>query len=692
MAIISISLKGIDQAITNLNYRDHSIKKKVLHAIRRYYSSDQSIKELKSIDTDDIVKSVWDTGNDPAKIRARRRNFSSIKSSINADLEKLSRKGMNPENIIIGQTNIFDMSEDAKNDILHSFSDAVNTDGTDIDQISEILKIVTEFLKDKKEVSQNNTLQDIVDQVKEIIKKISIDMTPASEYEETGKGDSTSSDDIEEGEDELQDDEDIETIELDEDEELEEIDIDDEEIDIDEELEDAEDIEEIDDDDIEEVDENDTEEIEDDYDIEEIDDDDIETIDIDEIEEEEEKDELQDNEDIETIEFDEDEELEEIDIDDEEIEEIDIDEELEDAEDIEKIDDDDIEEVDENDIEEIEDDYDIEEIEDDDDIETIDIDEIEEEEEKDELQDDEDIETIELDEDEELEEIDIDDEELKAFEEYKKEKELAENFDKFLGENDKKYNNYVIVPAGTYTIGSKRNFKNTLKLQQIKMPEIFVAQYPVTNSLFETFVEQTGYITLAEKKGFGTVFTGRFRKGEKNSLWKSASSSAMINGACWYQPNGPGSTIHGKKYHPVVQIGIEDAWAFASWIGRRLPSEAEWEAFAGTDMGFKYPWGNEWQDGCCNIEKSSFADTTPVDKYDDCANELNIVDLLGNVSEWTSDTEPASFDSDNKLIFNIAKGGNWLAKEDITITSRSLMKPGFTSNLTGFRCVSEKFL
>jgi len=225
------------------------------------------------------------------------------------------------------------------------------------------------------------------------------------------------------------------------------------------------------------------------------------------------------------------------------------------------------------------------------------------------------------------------------------------------------------------------------------MPEIFVAKYPVTNSLFETFVEQTGYVTQAEKKGFGVVFHGRFKKGKNSSVWKSTTGSTTIAGACWYMPHGPGSTIHGKKYHPVVQVGIDDAWAFASWIGRRLPSEAEWEAFAGTDMGFRYPWGNEWQDRCCNIETSSFADTTPVDKYDNCANDLNIADLIGNVLEWTSDTDNSPFDSDNNSsVFNIAKGGGWIAKDNITITSRSLLKQGFTSNLTGFRCVSEKFL
>ncbi|MBU2430826.1 MAG: hypothetical protein KKH99_09030, partial [Proteobacteria bacterium] len=111
MANISISLEGIDQAISNLNYRSGSVKQIAITAIRAFYTSEESLKQLDSIDTDILIKSIWDVGENLSKIKAKRRNFSSIKSSINADLEKLSKKGQNLENVILTDANIFDMTE-----------------------------------------------------------------------------------------------------------------------------------------------------------------------------------------------------------------------------------------------------------------------------------------------------------------------------------------------------------------------------------------------------------------------------------------------------------------------------------------------------------------------------------------------------------------------------------------------------
>ena len=117
---LSISLEGIGQAIKGLAYKENSKKYKVISAINDYYVSAKSIDDVVSIDTDTLIKKIWNLKETPSKIKTKRRNFSSLKSSINKDLKKLSDKGKNPENIVITDSNIFDMSEEAKANLLKS--------------------------------------------------------------------------------------------------------------------------------------------------------------------------------------------------------------------------------------------------------------------------------------------------------------------------------------------------------------------------------------------------------------------------------------------------------------------------------------------------------------------------------------------------------------------------------------------
>jgi len=675
LANVSITLSGITEALENLNYRPGSVKDKAIQAISAYYDSEDSILNLSSIDADTIIRQIWDVGDDPAKLRSKRRNFSSLKSSINADLKKLSANGLNSEDITLTESNVFDMTADAKTSLLQSFSDAVKTDGFDLTTAADVLSAVAEFLDTIKPPDTDNESTDIIESIKKVLDRL------GSEILDDPDGDAeyeTIDDDME-----------IEEIELDEDEELEELD---------EDLLDDE-IEEIEDDELDEIDEDEElEEVDEDLfddDIEEIDDDvEIEDVDDDELEEIEEIDEDQEIEEI-----GEDEELEEVDEDlfDDEIEEIDDDAEIEDVEDdeleeIEEIDED--MEIEELDLDEDEDLEELDEIDEDTEIEDVELDDDEslEEIEDIDLDADQELEEVDLDEDEDLEELDeLDEDELKALEEFRNSRELAEQFDDFLGEREKKFNAYITIPEGTYTIGTEKALKSSLALQPFDMPRVYMGKYPVTNALFEIFVEQTGYITTAEKKGIGTVYHCRFKKEGENVVWSKQAGSSTVKGACWYQPLGPGSTLHGKRNHPVVQISVDDAFAYASWIGRRLPTEAEWESAARTDMALKYPWGNQFDPKALNIESSGLADTSAVDDYDHASNAFGLADMLGNVMEWTADIQPPPFATRKAKLFNVAKGGAWNAKDSITISSRGLFPPNTTANIIGFRCISELF-
>jgi formylglycine-generating enzyme required for sulfatase activity len=510
------------------------------------------------------------------------------------------------------------------------------------------------------------------------------------------------------------DDADLEEIDEDEIEEVEDTAI--EEIDEDTAIEEADDtdLEEIDEDEIEEIEDTAIEEIDEDAAIEEADDADLEEIDEDEIEEVEDT-AIEEIDDDTTIEEADDTDLEEIDedeieeVEDTAIEEIDDDTTIEEADDtdLEEIDEDEIEEVEDTAIEEIDDDTTIEEA-DDTDLEEIDEDEIEEVEDTAIEEIDEDTAIEEVD-DADLEEIDEDEtigktsifDQLGLPQDNLEQKSfqpdtnlLTEQFDGFLGSMERYYNQYLLIPGGQYKIGS-RSADIDLPEKLISLPDFYIGKYPVTNALFEVFVERTGYQTTAEKLGHGWVYSGRFQKKidsktkTRSFEWRSSYAKEKIKGAFWYQPSGPGSTLHGKRNHPVVQVSVQDAVHFSAWIGKRLCTESEWEAAARTQRGYLYPWGNEWMENACNYENSSISDTTPVDKYSGGVNSLGVADTLCNVLEWTSDQIKPASGKIREKIYHIAKGGSWISARNIQLSNRFRFEADYTANILGFRCVAD---
>lgn len=166
--------------------------------------------------------------------------------------------------------------------------------------------------------------------------------------------------------------------------------------------------------------------------------------------------------------------------------------------------------------------------------------------------------------------------------------------------------------------------------------------FPVTNARFSSFVNATGYVTLAETFGWAAVF-GKGPAPHGENAWRP------VQGACWSSPEGEGSSIDDRLDHPVVQVSLADAAAFAAWMGGRLPSEAEWEhAARGGLEDPRFPWGDEEPDDrriLCNIWQGSFPQenslldgylsTNPAGAF--AANGAGLFDMAGNVWEWTAD-------------------------------------------------------
>ena len=260
---------------------------------------------------------------------------------------------------------------------------------------------------------------------------------------------------------------------------------------------------------------------------------------------------------------------------------------------------------------------------------------------------------------------------------------LAEEFNRSLAAMDRFYNQYILVPGGSYPMGSGS------KASRVHVEAFYVGKFPVTNALFEVFVEKTGYRTTAERSGYGTVYQGRFRRetDESNEREHFYISSGMVctrvAEACWYQPEGPGSSLRNRRNHPVVQVTLEDAMAFAAWSGKRLPTEEEWEAAMRTGEGRDFPWGDVWQRGACNVEESCIGGTTSVDQYEVFANPLGVADGLGNVMEWTLSCEEGA-----RAARRVARGASWIAGSGVTLSRGTVIDRGDCSNVLGFRCVA----
>jgi formylglycine-generating enzyme required for sulfatase activity len=684
----AITLEGIDQAVSSLKYKNkNTLKYKFVHHIRQYYTVKNAVVSLTEIEHEELIKMLWDTDHSPEAIKKKRKNLNSVRSSVNADFKKLYDKGENPEGIKIGSSNIFIMSEDAKDKILKKLGYELQPDGTlKLDQIMEILKLANETVSGSmavEDIEKKDGLKKM-DRLKDLIKglseKVALGSLESSKkihetYNMEGRGgeDGAGSNGMAEALDEALVDEAEEIADLED--EVEVVD------------------------DVEDAEELDEEEIVDDIDGEAVD------------------------------------EIAETEIEDL-VETAEIAEELEDVLDEEDAEIDDVEDVDE-----------VEEIIGDDFTEDIsDGSGPGDEQARDgigpgqgsrqegtgtDTKGDEgltkdtgtgignvgkeDSKAVGHGPAENVEHrFKVGEEQQRGSEqlglpvgslgqEYKIDEDgkiknnklLAEEFDGYLGSMDRYYNQYILIPGGEYIIGSKHPKKDEKPEQKVYLEPFYIGRFPITNGLFEIFVEKTGYKTTAEKVGYGTVYYGRFEKkrdettGLITSTWNSSLYCKIVKNACWYQPSGPKSTLYNKRNHPVVQISMEDARAFAAWTGKRLPTENEWEAASRTANGWILPWGQEWKNDACNIEDSYNADTTPVDNYIEFENNFSIVDTLGNVLEWTDGIFEDISKANNGEKYSVAKGGSWISENDIRLFSRYMIKSSLHSNIMGFRCVAN---
>jgi len=224
----------------------------------------------------------------------------------------------------------------------------------------------------------------------------------------------------------------------------------------------------------------------------------------------------------------------------------------------------------------------------------------------------------------------------------------------------------VEIPAGRFRMGSTAFYPEEGPVREVEMAGFAIDRGPVTVARFARFVEETGYLTLAERlldaadypdadpslmRPGSIVFhptPGPVPLSDPQRWW------AYVPGASWRHPSGPDSDNAGQDDHPVTHVAFEDAEAYAAWAGKQLPSEAEWEyAARGRLDGAAFAWGEEERPGgelmanfwqgefpWRNTRAKGWRGTSPVGLFP--ANGFGLHDVTGNVWEWTADYYAAS--------------------------------------------------
>jgi formylglycine-generating enzyme len=303
------------------------------------------------------------------------------------------------------------------------------------------------------------------------------------------------------------------------------------------------------------------------------------------------------------------------------------------------------------------------------------------------------------------------------------------------------------VPGGEFSMGTADPvgmehgghdpMPDARPIHRVFVDGFWMDETEVTNEQFATFVKAKGYVTVAERKPRAADFpTAPKENLLAGSIVFTAPDHAValddhyqwwryVPGASWRHPLGPGTDLKGREKHPVVHIAYEDAVAYATWAGKRLPTEAEWEfAARGGLSGKVYAWGDQLRPGG-RWMANTFQGRFPVeDEGEDGyrgisavarfpANGYGLYDVAGNVWEWTSDWyrpdyyaqlaerggvarnprgPDASFDpAEPKERKRVQRGGSFLCTEQYCtrymVGTRGKGEVTTGSDHLGFRCV-----
>ncbi len=232
----------------------------------------------------------------------------------------------------------------------------------------------------------------------------------------------------------------------------------------------------------------------------------------------------------------------------------------------------------------------------------------------------------------------------------------------------------VVIAGGQYMRGGNEGARDEMPRHMIRLSSFALDVHPVTNEQFVRFL---------------TVMGGE-KDQHNNDILRLRDSRIKRSG-------GKLIIEAGYAKHPVVGVTWYGAVAYARWVGKRLPYEAEWEVAAlGGKEGIVFPTGMDIDRSSANFFSS---DTTPVMSY--APNSFGLYDMAGNVYDWCQDwyaynyydasmVEPDHPKGPQQGVYRVLRGGCWKSlKEDLRCSHRHRNNPGAVNGTYGFRCAAD---
>jgi iron(II)-dependent oxidoreductase len=257
----------------------------------------------------------------------------------------------------------------------------------------------------------------------------------------------------------------------------------------------------------------------------------------------------------------------------------------------------------------------------------------------------------------------------------------------------------IFVPGGEFEMGARTDlfvYDNELPPQFVYVAPYMIDRTPVTNEEYAGFVEERGY----ERREFWSDEGWTWREKENWTqplYWSGGGPDWMVRAMFEDAPMKPRDPVSGISWY--------EAEAYAKFVSKRLPSEAEWEIAAAWDpaegVKRRFAWGNELPDD----NRSNFGvrqwSTSPAGILPEGASYYGCFDMTGNVWEWTSDAfdgypgfESFPYPEYSELWFDgdhrVLKGGSWATRTPLLRTSfRNFFRRHFRIAFAGLRCAAD---